>query len=891
MMKILKNILIVVVSICLLFAIACSNQEIDTTPNLNIVEESVQIYIGQSIKLNIEKDNLNGDITFSVDQPSVATISTDGMVTGLSEGSTIITVSVGDLKDACRVIVLKQGASSEEFPFITVANEQVSVNVGGVYFVYPKLFVGTQQVTSVNFNVSVENQNVISATCENDMVKIIPIAVGTSKLIISTTQADKIIEKVIFITVLEQVGSETVTGFITQSGVCQVNINGITGKTADVYIADFVIAGVVYPNSISFTLTESQMSILDDKNIGDEISISIFGDNGKAYSTKIAVFGSEKYDKKVYIQENGEIKGLDGFDSITFAGNNFEIYNVSGITYISGDEWTAIKNSLYFGDTVVGSVLQENKVIEIEMKYVTIAISNYKELESIENGAANYYVLTNDIDCEGKNWQPKNNTTFVSVFDGNGYAIRNLTLSNMSSEQYNGYSDNTFVGVNGWQCKFITILGESAVIKNVVFDGLKSYGDITKTALFGRNNGLIENVVMSVAAPTMDGFAGLVGENNGTIKDCVLDYTVQDQWVMGYIATTNSGTIENVIVNIPENFVQHNFKLIGTDNKTSTGCEQVVKSKSEMISYITNSTLKELYKKISINALSIGAKTKIDFNGTTVNGYTVSLAKNTTFEVTNDYIADLKARNIVGVKIWINGSAYVDMEVKSSYTLVGNYPNQSVWQCEPNIWTPFNYGRHYCKANDFRVEEWFADTILLPDELASFKIKNTGHNGSIEVGTVEFKVYIEEYTELTIPVVSGKEYTSRIENIAGNEVNVYRVEFTSRNNSTYADNAISGFMFSEGYLNNLAKEGYSSITIMIKTDGLIQTALGYAKETIGWQADWRNSSILSDWTALNHAVTNAPYTIEQAKDLHIQGLTGNGLSYPTYVEFYIVANK
>ena len=344
MRRLLKNILLASLFICLLFSVACSNNSADETPNLNIREENVQIYIDQSIKLNIEKTGLKDDIIFSVDQPSVALINSDGTVIGLSEGSTIITASVGELKDTCRVIVLKRGASSEEFPFITVANDQVSVNMGGVYLVYPKLFIGSQQIENVNFSVSVEKQTIISATCENGIVEIEPIAVGTSKLVISTIQEDKIIEKEIVVTVLADVGRETVTGFITQSGVSQIKLNGISGKTADVYIDNLVITSTVYPDSISFALTESEMSILDGKSIGDEISVTILGDNGKVYSTKIAVYESVNYDKPVYIQENGEIKGLDGFDTINFAGVNFEIYNVEGITYVRG---TSINNVIF----------------------------------------------------------------------------------------------------------------------------------------------------------------------------------------------------------------------------------------------------------------------------------------------------------------------------------------------------------------------------------------------------------------------------------------------------------------------------------------------------------------------------------------------------------------
>ncbi len=890
MNKLFKTILMVLLSIGFIFSIACADDVQKSTPRINIEETNVYVYVGETYQLNVEKTSISKNLEYFVEHPSIASISDSGLVTGLSEGSTIITVRAGNLQDSCRVVVSKVGASIEEFPFISVASEDISVNLDGNYILYPELMVGEEIINDATFNITVVDPAIFEATIDGDLIKILPLKVGSSTLCISVDYNGNIVEKYITVNVLEAVTEMSVTGYITESGICSVEINGISGQNASVYFGDKTIAASVYPDSISFSLNENEMSLLDGKRVGDEISITVFGDNGKVYSTKIKVFSVEKYQGNVYLQPNGQIKGLSGHNSISFAGKNFEINTLGNNTFVSGEKWLNVKNSLVIGDIINASVMLEEKVVEIPIKYVTLAISNYEELTQIENGSINHYVLMNDIDCSGQKWENKDRTEFASILDGNGYAIRNLTIANTSSSQYNGYSDNTFVGTHGWKCKFITMLGESAVIKNVVFDGVKSYGDITKTALFGRNAGLIENVVVSIAAPTIDGFGGLVGDNAGTIKNCVLDYTVQDKWVMGYIATTNGGTIENVIVNCPTAFEtaeNNTFKLVGTENKEITNCVKVKKSKADMLSYIDDINLKALYNNISINALSVGAKTEMDFNGTTVNGYTVSLAKEASFGFTSDYILDLKNRNIVSVRVWINGGAYVQIMPTSNGELVAD--NRNDWQCAPNTWTALNMGRNYNAGTN--ANRLFSDDVITPDHLAWFNVYNTGSTGATNVGTQDFKVYIEEFTADTVPVISGKDYTTSTAIVGDATVTTYRVEFTKNDSVIGFDSAISGFMISEAYLDNLAAEGYTSITLMLKTDGLFQTAVGFYDKADDWKADWRNGTVLSDWTEVNHTKTSAPYTIEEAKKLHIQGLTGNGLSCPTYVEFYIVAHK
>jgi hypothetical protein len=92
-----------------------------------------------------------------------------------------------------------------------------------------------------------------------------------------------------------------------------------------------------------------------------------------------------------------------------------------------------------------------------------------------------------------------------------------------------------------------------------------------------------------------------------------------------------------------------------------------------MISYIADTTLKALYNRISINALTEGTKQAIDFNGKTVIGYVVNKAYATTFGFTNDYIADLKMRNIVGLPIPVSRKALDECIVNIKNNVVDTF--------------------------------------------------------------------------------------------------------------------------------------------------------------------------------------------------------------------------
>ena len=116
-----------------------------------------------------------------------------------------------------------------------------------------------------------------------------------------------------------------------------------------------------------------------------------------------------------------------------------------------------------------------------------IAISDRAGLEAMADNLNGKYYLTNDIDLDGKEWIPisNHNNPFTGTLDGQGYAIRNLTITGAkqlgevglfgtinSAIIKNVGMENTCIDVDlsgGYQSYYVgTICGDSfnSVVKN-----------------------------------------------------------------------------------------------------------------------------------------------------------------------------------------------------------------------------------------------------------------------------------------------------------------------------------------------------------------------------------------------------------------------------------------
>ena len=66
------------------------------------------------------------------------------------------------------------------------------------------------------------------------------------------------------------------------------------------------------------------------------------------------------------------------------------------------------------------------------------SVATRADLEAVRNDLSGFIILTADIDLGGQEWIPIGSagTPFTGTFDGDGYAINNITIS--GNNQYQG---------------------------------------------------------------------------------------------------------------------------------------------------------------------------------------------------------------------------------------------------------------------------------------------------------------------------------------------------------------------------------------------------------------------------------------------------------------------
>lgn len=120
----MKRITALLLSLVMLFNVSLPVNATETTDEsyVNLTEESVIVYLyeGNTHTLNYET-NVEGIPTWESSEQTVATVE-DGVVTPLAEGTTTVTVTVGEVSDTCEVVVAE--------PTLEVTNDEIVLYVG-----------------------------------------------------------------------------------------------------------------------------------------------------------------------------------------------------------------------------------------------------------------------------------------------------------------------------------------------------------------------------------------------------------------------------------------------------------------------------------------------------------------------------------------------------------------------------------------------------------------------------------------------------------------------------------------------------------------------------------------------------------------------------------------
>jgi len=155
------------------------------------------------------------------------------------------------------------------------------------------------------------------------------------------------------------------------------------------------------------------------------------------------------------------------------------------------------------------------------------------ELQAMEDDTTGKYILMNDIDLQGYDWEPI--LYFTGEFNGNGYIIKNLTLDNPTLDN---------------QALFAS-LGGNVVIKNLGIVNANIKGQGTLGILAGAssdyNPETIQNVYVQGSIVGGDRVGGLIGSAShalfGIIENCYADVNIiANNYVGGLIGAAEDAT-------------------------------------------------------------------------------------------------------------------------------------------------------------------------------------------------------------------------------------------------------------------------------------------------------------------------------------------------------------
>lgn len=158
-------------------------------------------------------------------------------------------------------------------------------------------------------------------------------------------------------------------------------------------------------------------------------------------------------------------------------------------------------------------------------------IETYEELLQIWKDPQGSYILMNDIDMAGLQWEPM---AFEGVFDGGGHALLNLRVENVGAEQADTYDGNYKVYETYFAGLFSTL--KEAEVRNLNLVNLQMELETDVPCFIGGIAGYSENSTIrncSIqgrlelrAHDRMFGVGGIVGYGNGLIEQTSADVTL-----------------------------------------------------------------------------------------------------------------------------------------------------------------------------------------------------------------------------------------------------------------------------------------------------------------------------------------------------------------------------
>ncbi len=539
----IKMILALIFVACICFtAFACTNGNggengDKITCSLNTTQCTIKRF--EDFQLTILTDKEIDSVEWISLNKNVATVD-NGKVIAKSVGSSVIKAVVDNQSLSCLVNVV----SNDKMPAVFLSDDQFSLIKNGTLKITPQIMFDGKLYDDGSFSFEVENQNI----CE--LQDGVLLAKEYGETVLRVFGSWRSAESIMLIKEVPLFVKRDATLIVEQSDFDIYTENSVSG-TENYSIEQLLTANLFIENVI-----DTQKTV--EWKVSDESLISVT-ENGKVTvnkdgNTGVAYVWAEVNDDDVCVSSDMiEVSVLkpviDKTEQISLIHDmSVKTQSIDG-NYVFGKETEILSvvdaisptNELFKDGEVeyFSNVASEREWIisaktysvKVKVKCVTKILYNAKDLNDMDNIArpqnyneqsinefSGWFVLANDIDYEGK--------TYVSdvklsggyggiwenaVFDGQGYAIKNITFSSYG-----------FFGVRANNCVF-----KNVAIINAKITSASSC--VVTNQFYGTS--VIENVFVSATSTVKAGscvnvLVGSLQSQNTTlfrIRDVVVD--------------------------------------------------------------------------------------------------------------------------------------------------------------------------------------------------------------------------------------------------------------------------------------------------------------------------------------------------------------------------------
>ena len=522
-------------------------EDVDLTISFSTKEKS--LIVGDEEYLSPEYNKVSGfSLSYSSNNPAVVSVDKNGKICAQGEGSATITAtySNGTLSvEASLTVNSSFGGYLPELKTKGVASD-ISLALTNTYKLLPYIVFNGKQYEDATVSYRVVD-NAVAEVDEKGVI--VAKAKGLTQLVIEAAWRGK-----------DNSSAPTLRKVINLSVIDDVRFYNAGESIADEVLYTFAsFEGKSYKNSIPCDFSvfingeESQATVvIEDENVvkqhGDKLVVNSFGSTNvtvqatvdgdtyvksfnvlvervqKTVLSTVPLFGTE--DGEYLDIASGQRKSL-----LEFVGDNDQMVDAKqGLRSLtlSNNKVLGVESSslIEIGSASI-SVGTQKVIYHFTLETLAKAMNSKEDIKALElsNGRVlkGYYELVNDIDASGITLEHviMGDSSFAGVFNGNGYAIKNLTLNANSS-------------------LFGCLDGASATVKNLALINLNA----TKSYFLAQNtlnDGLVvSNLYIALSEETLTprGLTGRTAQNS-VCENVLIEYlgenaslnrNYQDRW-------------------------------------------------------------------------------------------------------------------------------------------------------------------------------------------------------------------------------------------------------------------------------------------------------------------------------------------------------------------------